>query len=348
MLGSYYWYFIGIFLTFFALRMCAQDQPWTWLHQKNFGVYEQARNSGRKELIFRKANIKPFSQLVFSWNAFRPKRGHFSFFVQSHNQRTKTWGPWHKMVDWGLAIQRSYSSGASGKQQYLYVRLETGDQLSDAFCIKIVSNGGADLSLVKGLSVNVADFSKFKPELLTNHTMLLPSIYIRGVPRVSQFLVRHPNNDALCSPTACSMVTYFVRNEPVDVAQFAHNVFDQGLQQYGSWPFNTAHAFEACAGACRFVTARIHSFKGLHEQLCKGMPVVVSVRGKLSGAPKVYDNGHLLVVVGWDKNNKQIITHDPAARSTQAVLKKYPIKSFLAAWERSRRLAYIAQPVNLF
>jgi hypothetical protein len=86
------------------------------------------------------------------------------------------------------------------------------------------------------------------------------------------------------------------------------------------------------------------SFKQLHTQLMNGAPVIVSVRGFLRGAPKSYDNGHLLVVVGWDAQQREVICNDPAHKTDGEVRVQYGIADFLAAWERSRRLSYLIEP----
>jgi hypothetical protein len=72
------------------------------------------------------------------------------------------------------------------------------------------------------------------------------------------------------------------------------------------------------------------------------VPVVVSVRGSIIGAPKEYNNGHLLLVVGYNAAGHTIVCHDPAAPTDEETLKEYPADSFMKAWDCSRRLSYIA------
>jgi hypothetical protein len=327
--------------------MSATDQQdeWTWLYRKTIKPAQQAQNAGKKDIIFSRLNVPPFNQLLFSFNAFRPQAGYFSFFVQVQDKNSNKWGIWHKMIDWGADTQRSYMSGTPGKQQYLFVRLELGQRLAQAFRIKIAPYEQADLSLMKGFSVTISDLNKFKHEGFPKYSHQLSAVHIDGVPKLSQFLVEHPSNHVLCSPTSCSMLTNFMCKTPIDVATFANNAFDHGLQQFGSWPFNMAHAFEHCTGSCYFINTRLHSFQALHAQLKRGIPVVVSVRGELSGAPQRYDSGHLLVVIGFNSKKKAVIVHDPAAKELEEVQREYPLKSFLEAWERSRRLAYLADPI---
>lgn len=340
-------YVIVVILISNFLNLSAIDQQdeWTWLYRKTISSEQQIQHNGRKDIIFSRLNVPSFNQLLFSFNAFRPQAGYFSFSVQVQDARTKKWGTWHKMIDWGADMQRSYMSGKPGKQQYLFVRLELGQRVAQAFRIKVASYDHANLSLMKGFSVTISDLNKFKHEGFPKYTHQLSAVHIDGVPKLSQFLVEHPNNNVLCSPTSCSMLTNFMCKTPIDVAGFATSAFDHGLQQFGSWPFNMAHAFERCTGSCYFINTRLHSFQALHAQLKRGIPVVVSVRGELSGAPQRYDNGHLLVVVGFDPKKKAVIVHDPAAKELEEVQRMYPLKSFLEAWERSRRLAYLADPI---
>lgn len=335
-------------LCIFVVQSLSAEHSWTWLYQKVFDAGQIARQSKNNEIVFEKVDTPAFSQLVFSWNAFRPERGHFSFWVQARSKHDGTWGSWHKMVEWGQGVQRSYASRGNGVNRYVYVRLEAGkDRAADAFRIKMAAHQHADLALVRSCAVSLSDFSKFKPEAV--HTFgSLDSTYVAGVPRQSQFSFEHERNSGLCSPTSCSMVASYFSDKKIDPIMFARSSFDHGLNVYGSWSFNTAHAFEQCDGRVHFAAARFNSFKGVHQRLTDGVPVVVSVRGPLPGAPRPYRHGHLLVVTGWDANTKEVICNDPAMATNNTVEKRYPVKDFVRAWERSRRLVYLAEPVKSF
>ena len=119
-------------------------------------------------------------------------------------------------------------------------------------------------------------------------------------------------------------------------------MFDQGLDSYGSWPFNMVHAFELCQGAYWWRVIRMNSFKQLYALLHHNYPVAVSVRGALPGAPKAYNDGHLMVVIGYDASTQSIICYDPACAYDRTSVRKYPLADFLRAWEKSHRLAYCA------
>jgi hypothetical protein len=341
-------------LLFFSFSLCffctmngsEGEQPWSSLYSKTFADTEMATNKDKNLLYFAKENVPLFSQLIFSWNAYRPSKGYFSFYVSARDARSGKWGNWHRMADWGKDIQQSYLSKSDYFSHYHFVRLEIDSRvLSDAFKIKIVPNDGANAMDIKSLAVSIANLHDFKEE--GDHEFAkLPSVHVKNVPMIAQFALEHPNNDAICSPTSCSMLTGFLMQQAVDPIEYAAKAYDQGLQVFGSWPFNMAYAFELCEGTHRFYTARLNSFARLHHRLKAGKPIVVSVRGPLEGAEMPYRNGHLLVVVGYDAKKKEVIAHDPAFKTDRETERRYPLKSFLQAWERSRRLAYVAEEIS--
>ncbi len=319
------------------------SKPWTWLYQKNFSEQEIAQAGSQKVVTFTKEQVPLFSQLMFSWNAFRPAQGYFSFWVKARNSKDKSWSNWYKMIEWGANIQRSFNV-SHGAIQYCHVRLEMGQDHADAFRIKIIAHEGANLSLLRAVFIAVSDFDQFQPES-TEQMEDLPTLVLSNVPKKSQLMLNHVRNHGLCSPTSCSMLTSYLIGKHVDAIDFAEKSFDAGLDAYGSWPFNMAQAFDCCGGNFLFAVARLNSFHALYQRLQKGIPVVVSVRGYLQGAPKAYEKGHLLMVIGWDADTQSVICHDPAFSHDEAIVAYYPIKSFLAAWEKSHRLAYLADPL---
>lgn len=334
-----------------AHSVCAKDASdipaWTWVLRKTFTEEQAAANKHEKSIVFTSGKLHPFSQLIFSWNATRPTKGHFRFMVQARNKATQKWGKWHTMVDWGADVQRSYHSKDGKFARYQYVRFELEKNcFADAFRIKACSYDGADLSFIKSFAVNVSNLRAFVSERGRRSLYKLPSARVHEVPQLSQRVIDHPENGGMCSPTSCSMLTSYFKQEDVDPLSFAHNVFDNGLGVYGSWAFNVAHAYEHCDGKVLFATARLASFKQLHQHLQRGIPVVVSVRGSIAGGQKVYNKGHLLLVVGYDAKEKKVICHDPAWFSNEDTLRRYPLDSFIRAWEASHRLAYIADPLD--
>ena len=319
-----------------------KPNEWTWSFKKEFSATEILENTKRKQLVFCK-NVPHFSQLIFYWNAFRPEKGYFSFHAQVQDEKNK-WHDWHHMFEWGKDVQKSFFNMSASGTKYCHVRLEMPHtRLAKSVRIKVIAHEGANLSSLRALGLNVANLHAFNDEF-NQAINMLPSVMISGVPQQSQRVLDHPQSDVMCSAVACSMLMGYLKKSVLNPVDFAAGVYDNGLQAYGSWPFNVAHAFEHGEGELFFKVIRLPSFLELHGMLQKSLPVVVSVRGMLDGAPKEYNNGHLLVVVGWNQEKQKVICHDPAFETNEKVYAEYDIKSFCSAWGRSRHLAYVAEP----
>lgn len=319
---------------------------WTWVSRQNFDIKARNKNKRKESLIFAQDSTAPFTQLIVSWNAFRPQSGYFSFYVQVRNAATKAWGTWHHMVDWGVGVQRSFESKSDGFSSYVHVRLETDDKKeADGFRVKVEPHQSASLSLVHGLSAAYSNFNIFKPQPHKNIDQDYASVHLSDMPSIAQFALDHEDKGRMCSPVSCSMVAHYLTGMYKNPLSFAVGSFDVGLGVYGSWPCNTAHAFDSCEGKARFFVRRMNNFKELHQQLAQGLPVIVSVRGSLPGALKPFPHGHLMVVMGWDSQARHVLCHDPAAESDLLVFKRYPLEDFLRAWECSHRLSYVAEQV---
>lgn len=322
------------------------NSRWTWLFKHDLS--KEMMNKNKSEVMFCKTGVPFFNQLIFSWNGFKPSTGYLSFFAQVRDAQTGCWHDWHQMIDWGVDVQKSYFNRAESGTQYCYVRLEMPPcKFADGLRIKAVACAGASLEFLASINACISNLKEFKQ----NHDAIsleqLPSVQVGAVPQQSQMILEHPKADSICSPTSCSMVTTFLAKRAIDPVSFADAVYDQGLGAYGSWPFNTAHAFEQCRGDFYFRVARLNSFIDVHKSLKKKLPVVVSVRGRLKGAPKEYNKGHLLVVVGWDQEKKKVICHDPAFDANEKVYVEYDFDAFCAAWARSHHLAYITEPKTI-
>jgi hypothetical protein len=318
-----------------SIALC-QVEPWVWRYQASPIATTQER-----EHIMGRTGMQPFNQFLFCWNATRPKSGYFSFQIKTRDAVTHRWGSWHTMASWGNNIQQSYLSDSDGMSKYVHVRLEMEPpHRADGFAIKVTAHDGADLASVKRLYGTAIDQDRFNPEVVAD--IRVPSCMIKGVPYLAQLRIDHPQNNMMCSPTSSTMLASYLTGKQHDPLEFAHNSYDHGLRAYGSWPFNVAHAFDLSCGAWYYFNTRLNSFEELHAYLAKSLPVVVSVRGNLPGALKSFNSGHLLVVVGYDARERAVICNDPAAYEHADVIKKYPLEDFIRAWERSRRLAYIA------
>ncbi len=314
---------------------------WVSLFHKKITSQELTIAQRINRYTFEKERVPLFTQLLFSWNAIRPHKGELCFYVQARNAHTKRWSTWHHMLEWGKDVQRSYVTKSDGFTKYFHVRLETEKkQLADAFRIKVVGKNGALVSFLKGIAVTTVNMNMFRPEKIDAHIAQLASVHIPRVPKLSQFALRHRETSRICAPTSCAMLTRYLTGQRIDPILFATQSYDTGLDTYGSWPFNMAHAYEICKGKSWFFNTRLDSFVDLHQQLMRGIPVIVSVRGTLCGAPRAYPNGHLLLVVGWDQKTKRVICHDPAMAKHYETERRYQVVDFMRGWEQSKRLVY--------
>lgn len=317
---------------------------WAHLFHKKITPDESVRAARHNGFFFTRFTVPMFSQLLLSWNAVRPQKGHFTFFVQARNAHTLKWGHWHRMFEWGNDVQHSHATRSDGFSKYLHVRLETEPlQLADAFRIRVVGAKGASLSLLKSVAVTTSNMNEFKPENVDKDLSNLSSVFVRDVPKISQISLDHAENHRMCSPVSCTMLSSFFTKSATDPVFFANKSFDKGLNSYGSWPFNMAHSFEQAKGKAWFFNTRLNSFKNLHRQLRRGIPAIVSVRGVLKQAPRPYLQGHLLTVVGYDARTQEVICHDSAKEGHRNVEQRYSLADFVHSWEASRRLTYWAE-----
>lgn len=336
-----------VFAAMFWGMCVVQAQPWGKLLTINLTDQQRETLEQRVTATFIKDLPFPATQLLFSWNALRPKQGYFTFYLRVKEYETQQWSRWFRAAQWGMGVQRSFKDVDGGGAGHHHVRFQMpGGRHADAVKIRVQAQNGASLSLLYRLAIAANDVDRFSSERGTGRSFDLPSVHIAGVPRVSQMMLNHKDSNRICSPTSLSMAVAYLNETRESPLAFARGVYDHGLAAYGSWPFNTAHAFARTRGTYYFSVAGLASFAQLYRYLSRGLPVVVSVRGPLRTMPagRTYEDGHLLLVVGWDNERKRVLCHDPAFPSNEAVLHSYPVNDFLTAWERSYRLAYVIEP----
>jgi hypothetical protein len=312
------------------------------------------KNSGSKEILWQKTNVKPFSELILSWNAFRPLSGYFTIWVSVLYE--KKWSKWHRLAQWGAKTQKTFLNKMHPHVHTKHCRVDLQQgHLARGFRAKIVCHKGAQPDLVKAMFACVSRLNQHKivfpaDSLVSagkHHSGMLKNQYTK----ISQFMLDHPRKGDICSPVSTAMmVGYFHRqlygtkphpSMSTYAMDFTKKVHDQGyLNIFGNWILNTAHAFHAVNGEVYFSVQRLNSFYDLHHYLSHHVPVVVSVRRLLGGATP-YAGGHLLMVVGYDAQGKEVVTLDPAFATHSATFKKYPLRAFIRAWGRSNNLSYV-------
>lgn len=322
--------------------LIAEPQQWAQRYRFSKGNFKKIIVNKKPCLFIEQNKVVPFSQLIIGFNSIRPSQGELSFLIQIQDNADKKWGKWHTMLEWGKK-QKTFLSESDGKTSFAHVRLELEKNcLASGFRLKVCFSNDNSVSLFDSAMLTVVNKEKFKAQPI-DQLEKYSSVLIAGIPKISQFCIEHEDNYRICSPTACSMVLNYLMKKNCDVLSFTKSVYDEGLDTYGCWPFNTAALYEHSNQLYNVYPTRLNSFSELHSQLLKGIPVIVSVRGSIEGAPKSYPHGHLLVVIGWDKQHKTVICHDPAALADDEVLHNYSFVDFQRAWELSHRLAYFVQ-----
>lgn len=300
-------------------------------------------------IIWEQKESIPFTELIMSWNAHRPKQGYYMFYVSVLNN---TWSPWVRFAQWGNNHQRTFA-GDSNFFKVAYSRvIMKNNYKGKGFRVKIAALNGASIFGIHKLYSCLSDLSKFK---IFKRCQNLQSVKLDSVPRQSQKVLDHERTGDLCSPTSVGIVVSYLcskmkinhnfsNNLPHKIVEFSRKVHDDGvLQIYGNWMLNTAQAYDSSGSKIFSRVERLNDFLDIYKYLRNKIPVVVSIRG-IKGGATPYANGHLLVVVGWDKEKQNVCCVDPAFPSNSATKISYNINDFLSAWGRSRNLAYVFLP----
>lgn len=153
----------------------------------------------------------------------------------------------------------------------------------------------------------------------------------------------YPNGGVLCSATSTSMMlSHYAKilNRPEidhDVPEVEARVWDPIYKGAGNWPFNVAYfgSFDGLKGC----VSRFTSIEDLEILTKAGIPVVCSVSlDLLQGKEKGRENGHLVIVVGFEADGTPIF-NDPAFKT--GVRKTYLRANFEKAWCYSKRTVYL-------
>lgn len=313
--------------------------------------FDHNSSAPAQELLWETPSTQPFTELILSWNALRPATGSFTFWI-SVKYGKNDWSGWQRMSEWGAQTQRSFVNKKNPYVHTKHVRVEMQKRtMGRGFKIKVTTSNGAKTNQIKALFACLSNLHLFS---INKGPSTLPTTIIQGVPKQSQMVLKHPRYKDLCSPTSTSILVNYFKSKLETQAimqplrdytvSFANKVHDRGrLDIYGNWQLNVAQAFDAAQGDIFFRVERLNGFHDLHGLLLKKIPVAVSVR-RLRGGALPYENGHFIVVVGWNQEKQELLCIDPAFTRTTKTLRWYKLRHFLAAWGRSVNLSYIPIP----
>ena len=280
-----------------------------------------------------------FDTLIPSWNVETPPASSSTLEVRAYTQNR-----WTRYYSFGKWSSNSVSSSVNGQTD------ADGTLSTDTLKLKRPATQfqyRLTLSAKTNSSLPRAKLLTFSTDLSTQ-TPLKDAQGNRSswgktlnVPERSQMVFKA--GEGWCSPTSLSMVLAFWGLNK-SVPEVASKVYDSAYGGTGNWPFNTAYA--ASLGLEAYVT-RLAGMGALEDSIARGIPVITSIgfkAGEIEGAPVAWSEGHLLVVVGFDKVGN-VVVNDPAGKNEREVRRTYSRVEFERAWMgHSRGTVYLLSP----
>jgi hypothetical protein len=305
--------------------------------------------------------------LIPSWNAATSGGTWIRVLVRGKTA-TKT-GSWDTIADWAYGVAGTHRhSGTSQTDDYSRLDVDTvvmnGSSRYRYWQIKVELMRPTGTTATPAVSSIGAVASTYSTRSVATSATTMTANTELAVPRYSQMIHKGEfaqwggGGASWCSPTSVSMVLRFFKTGPVPadyawssypnswVDHAARYTYDYRYDGAGNWPFNTAYAGRY--GLDAFVT-RLNNLRDAEAFIKKGIPVVASVKyakGALTGAAVSSSAGHLLVIVGVQKDGK-VIVNDPAAAGNSTVRRVYQRAQFEKAWlGGSGGVSYIIRPTS--
>lgn len=279
-----------------------------------------------------------FDELIVSWHALRPQHG--LFVVSIAVKLNEGWSPLFQYALWGSEGQKG--GDVNNVPFSLRIREDLLELLhgrkATGFRIYLEAKEGAHLKEFYSIHVCASVISEVFPDqaITANRSIDLP------VPLISQMQLKHPRYRDMCSAASTSaVVSYLLNLTSIDPVFFASQAYDEAFDIYGNWVLNTAHASTILGNKWRCWVQRLSGFDDIYARLKANIPVVVSVRGPLPGSALPYNQGHLLVVKGFQHKEKRVLCMDPAFSEDEKTHVSYDLQDFLQAWLRRRCIAYL-------
>ena len=282
-------------------------------------------------------SVRPFTELVPSWNARTGQEGGVSLEVRV-GVGVGEWSRWYSFGRWSAGEDRRSATDQKDAFGEILTDLLRLKRPAQSFQYRVTLQGpGTELRLL-AFDTSLGARAPEAPSAVSPQA----AGRVLEVPQRSQLLLG-PGGDAWCSPTSLSMILgfYGVNQDPRDIARGVHDWTYDGT---GNWPFNTAYAAEQ---GFRAVVTRLPDLRAAEPYLQRGIPLAVSLgwkRGELPGAALAASSGHLMVLVGFDAQGNPVL-NDPAAPDDRGVRRSYPRAAFEKLWlSHSGGLAYVITP----
>jgi hypothetical protein len=295
-----------------------------------------------------------FSEAIPSWNADTPGGTWIEAQLRAKidGRRTK----WYSMGVWAAdcATIRRHSVRGQGDDDgsvFTDTHVLRDDKRASAFRVKLrlFSESRHITPAIQSVSVTVSTAPRTPRKLAAGDPSKWNSLL--GVPQYSQMV--YPDGGRVwCSPVSVAMVMAFwegdLESQPEERVRAAvDGVYDPVYDGHGNWAFNAAYA--GSAGKCKLQAhiARFTSMAEMETWIAAGVPVVFSYawgKDELSGAAVPSSDGHLAVVVGFDRSGNPIV-NDPAAPNDATVQRTYPREELEKLWlQHSGGTVYLIYP----
>lgn len=287
--------------------------------------------------IWEQPDVISFDELIISWNMQRPQLGEFLIHISV--KIGEMWSPWSLYATWGSEGQKG--GNVDPVRFPLRIKqdiLEMVDgQKATGFRVRIEAKKGANLEKCYSIHVcasSIADISAKK-------TTVNSSINLK-IPLISQMKLTHPRHQDMCSAASTtSVVSYLLNKNRIDPVFFALQARDEAFDFFGNWVLNTACASALLGKKWQCWVQRLTGFDEIYTRLKADIPVILSIKGPLPGSALPYNQGHLLVVKGYNHKDKKVLCMDPAFPENEKTDVSYDLKDFIEAWSRRQCIAYL-------
>lgn len=291
------------------------------------------RDQTKKCFLWEKKVI-PFQELIIGWNAQRPHQGQYHISV---SLKMEEWSPWFSYALWGTDSQRSFEHQWDSIKIFQDTILISEGYKACAWRMKVEAEETSNLQGFHALYAAIPPIQKSHHQQKMN----LPYICL-DVPGISQIKINDPRNMRICSPTSTTAVVSFLnKHSSITPLEFAEKVWDSHFDIYGHWVFAAAQAYAELGEQWICRVQYLNSFDDIYHFLQGGYPVVVSIKGPLPGSLHPYQQGHLLVVRGYDPLQNSVLCMDPAYSENSQTHCSYAMNDFLNSWQRRKNIAYI-------
>ena len=280
-----------------------------------------------------------FDTLIPSWNVETPPGS--SSVLEVHAHVDNHWTRYYSFGQWSSTGASSSVNGQTDVDGTLSTDTLKLMRPATQFQYRLTLSAKGSSSLPKARLLTFSTDSRTQAPLKNAAGDRSSWGVTLNVPQRSQMVFKA--GEGWCSPTSLSMVLAFWGLNK-SVPEVAARVFDTAYSGTGNWPFNTAYA--ASLGLEAYVT-RLAGIGALEEYLARGIPVITSIgfkAGEIMGAPVAWSEGHLLVVVGFDKVGN-VVVNDPVGKNEREVRRTYSRAEFERAWMgHSRGTVYLLSP----